>query len=93
MVASCLVRNVVHHDRRRRPPVVHGRQAAVSLLPGRIPNLEFNGRVIQLHLLRQERRCVETSDEAAAAKTTAPTTTTARRRRREGVGGKRLSAK
>ena len=52
-----LVRNVVHHDRRRRSPVVHGCQAAVSFLAGRIPNLELDSRVIQLHLLRQECRC------------------------------------
>lgn len=56
-VVANLVGNVIHHDRRRRPPVVHGRKAAVSLLPGRIPNLEFYGRVIELHLLRKECRC------------------------------------
>lgn len=56
-VMSYLVGNVIHHNRRRRPPVVHGRKATVSLLPGRIPNLKFYSRVIELHFLRQECRC------------------------------------
>lgn len=52
-----LVGNIIHHDRGGRPPVIHRRQAAVSLLPGRIPDLELYRRVIELHLLRQERGC------------------------------------
>ena len=50
-----LIGNVVHNDRGGCPPVIHGRQAAVSLLPGRIPYLELHRRLIELHLLRQER--------------------------------------
>ena len=51
-----LVRDIVYDDGCCRPAIVHGGQAAIPLLPSRVPNLEFYSRVIEGYRLRQERR-------------------------------------
>lgn len=56
MAVTYLVSDVIHHDRSGSSPVIHGRQAAVSLLSRGIPDLELHRGVIELNLLRKERR-------------------------------------
>lgn len=51
-----LVGDVVDHDGGLRSSVVHGRQAVVSLLTRRVPDLKLDRRVIQAHRLGEEGR-------------------------------------
>mmetsp|Transcript_49940 Transcript_49940/g.114502 ORF Transcript_49940/g.114502 Transcript_49940/m.114502 type:complete len:203 (+) Transcript_49940:321-929(+) len=50
------VGDVVHHDGGGRAAVVHRRKRVVPLLPGRVPDLKFDGGVGERHRLRQEGR-------------------------------------
>lgn len=80
---ACLVRHIVHDDRRRGSPVVHRRQAAVSLLPRRVPNLELHGGVIELHLLRQKCGCDGPQKQLHGRQEDGVNVATAQRERRE----------
>lgn len=51
-----LVGDVVDHDGRLRPPVVHGGQAVVPLLAGRVPDLKLHRCVVQADGLCEKRR-------------------------------------
>ncbi|TNN35042.1 EF-hand domain-containing family member B [Liparis tanakae] len=60
-----LICDVVHHDGRLGASVVHGRQAVVALLTGRVPDLKLDRRVVQTHRLSQEGGCGSTKRRSA----------------------------
>ena len=66
---ACLVGDVVDHDGGLRSTVIHGRQAVVTLLARRVPDLKLHGGVIQTDGLGQERSWRRSDKKVRSTKT------------------------